>query len=234
MDYRKTMVQKLICAVLMSLLSPLLLAEGHLPYSRETILCDGYYVGVGVGVANLSNYTTLTGLTHSTERYGAIGFAAALQGGYSWNFGEYYNIGLEGFFNYTNIDTRILVATPSSTARYKTNYTIGMKLLPALQFTASTRIFAVVGFGWTWRKFYTSSASQSLANASASYVNTAASLVLGAGINTAVTDSISIRGEYDYIRPSNWGFNAAGTSTINAGFKESTNIAILSLNYNFC
>lgn len=229
------MLKRTLFGLSLAALATTTFSEGDIGCPFVLELCDGYYVGVGIGVANLNLNTTITGSILNSNRFGYTGVATDLHGGYSWNFKDIWNIGLEGFFNYMDIDTGISSANNTANASYKTNWIIGAKLLPALQFSASTRIFGALGLAWTYAKFYSSPLAQTTAGVAASYVKTAPGIVLGAGIDTAVNNALSVRGEYDYVAASHWGVGAtANGNTINYSFKRHTNVAIMSLNYHMC
>lgn len=201
---------------------------------NTTVFADGLYAGLGVGSQSLDFRTEVTGVTSQIENFGQSNVLGDVFVGYNHDFNSWFNLGLEVFYTFYDINTTLAASNSLASSVYKTNYNYGIKLMPAVNVGQNARLFVDVGA--TSGNFqYNSSAFARRFGSPSRYTTKLTGLVLGAGTDVAITPRLSIRGEYQNISYNRWNISTPlirGLS-VNTSFQNTENQFIASLIYHF-
>lgn len=178
------------------------------PCPVEKPLKDGFYVGAQVGydsyraVKNTTaSTTTLT--TSGSTAIAATGWAGGLFAGYGQYFQDAYYLAAEILVNTSganqsnNGTTTTGGVTVTSNNKFSANNGYGIRLLPGIKLNNSSLLYIPLGWMATSLKG-TTSVTDGTTTASTSKSNTSGAFVFGLGIETAVYENFSIRGEYNH------------------------------------
>jgi opacity protein-like surface antigen len=109
---------------------------------------DGFYVGAGIGGSNLNEKLTAADVDNiyndGASDMGKLGFLGSIFGGYTFNFSNQMNLGLEVFGNATN--AKASDSDYQGTMSMKQRYQYGIRALPGYQITQDSDLHAIVGF----------------------------------------------------------------------------------------
>lgn len=196
---------------------------------------DHFYVGLGIGSEALDFKTSVTGITSTQrEHFGQSDLLGNVVLGYNHNMNPWFNLGLDVFYSFYNITTTLTEGNSFGSSVYKTNGNYGIKFMPAINLKQYARLFLDIGVTGGHFIFNTSALARQL-GAPSSYSTNLAGLMLGGGIEVALTQHLSVRGEYQNISFKPWNISTTLTrgQIINTHFQNTENQFIASLIYHF-
>ncbi len=200
-----------------------------------SLLSDHFYVGLGVGSQALDFKVRVTGGRQTqSEHFGQSNVLGDVFIGYNRDIVPWFNLGLDVFYSFYNITTTLTEGNSLSASRYKTNGNYGVKLMPAVNLKPNARLFFDVG-ATRGHFIYNTSFSARQLGLPGSYSANLAGLILGGGIEVALTKHLSVRGEYQNISFNSWNISTKLTNglLINSSFQNTENQFIASLIYHF-
>lgn len=195
---------------------------------------DGFYAGLGIGAQSLDFRTTVQSLALHVEHFGQSNVLGDVFVGYNRNLNSWFNLGLEVFYTFYDINTTLSGGNLSAASVYKTNNNYGLKLMPAVNLGQNARWFIDVGAVGGNFQYNTSVLAREFGSPSR-YSKTLAGLMLGVGTDVAITSHLSIRGEYQNISYNRWNISTplVGGLVANTRFQNTENEFITSLIYHF-
>ncbi|MCD6047283.1 MAG: hypothetical protein K0S08_930 [Gammaproteobacteria bacterium] len=167
--------------------------------ASSVALADGFYVGAGIGGTGfhdkVDNTLTVDGVTEtSSSDHGNLGVLGGLLAGYTWNFANQFNLGVEGFANATSAKISH-TSMDGDTTNVKARYNYGVRLVPGYQVTPDTDVHAIVGYV---RGNFKAEATDADTGASASKTQNLNGFQLGVGSGTNVAKNVVVRGDIIY------------------------------------
>lgn len=207
---------------------------GEMSNTSSPLLADGFYAGIGVGSQSLDFKATVSRISPQIEHYGQSKVLGDVFVGYNHDLRPLFNVGLEAFYTFYDINTRLTAGNPSASSAYQANYNYGIKLMPAVNVRQSARLFVDVGVTGGDFKYNTSVFARQ-AGSPSSYSKNLTGLLLGVGTDVAITNHLSIRGEYRNISYNDWNISSSltGGLVVNTKFHNNANQFIASLIYHF-
>ena len=176
---------------------------------------DGFFVGVNAGYASQKNRGNFVGgLRPSFE---ANGFIGGIHAGYNYQIG-YLVLGVEADYSY--LDVNETVAAPLGNFDTETNW---LSTVRARAGVASNGYLFYLTGGAAFTNIKTTYQGVGISNSDMGWT-------AGAGLEMAVGNNISIRGEYLYV---NLGEHNATYGATTAGYSTDMHIARAGLNYHF-
>ncbi len=190
------------------------------PLAASAADFNGFFAGVGLGVNGFNTSYTVEG-TNAKGDMGKTLFDGSLLAGYNKLFGQFL-VGGE-------VSLGLSAGRPeiTNTTGSKFRYTPGWYVRPAVRlgFLAAPKTLAFVSLGATSKKF-----EAKIVNDNAKKSKNVWGFSAGAGLETFVSDKVSLRGEYIWTRYANTKFTLDGTGY---KFKSTDNLFRLSVAYNF-
>lgn len=178
---------------------------------------DGFFVGLNGGYINQKNRATFTGGLR--REFDGNGFTGGGQIGYNYQVGNYI-IGAEADLMYT--DTKNNVSDPTSTGTFTSQADWLSTVRARLGVAANGYLFYVTG-GAAFTEIKTSY----LGVASSSNVT---GWTVGSGLEMAVSNNLSVRGEYLY---ANFGDETKTYATVPVTYRTEMHIFRAGANYRF-
>jgi outer membrane immunogenic protein len=166
----------------------------------------GCYIGghVGYGKGQTSQNFQFDDVTNNfntaeyyfTNNFNNRGGVYGLQGGCNYQAGRFV-FGLEGDYSWADLNSSYAFAANNDSASFHSKID-NLSSIRGRFGLAEDRALLYVTMGWAWAKFKYSYAlaDQDTGNAAAAYSTTADGIVLGAGVNYALTDWLILRAEY--------------------------------------
>ncbi len=189
----------------------------------------GFYVGAGAtrDTADFSTKASIPGYSASNDASGT-GFGGNLFAGYGYTFCNGFYLGSEVFGSMTSLEhkTTTSVSGFSNTAKIDVKNSYGLSVLPGYMITNNTLAYARVGYVRSKLEISNSGFPSDKFNLNG--------VQYGLGLQTALMNNLSLRGEYTYTNyqsESRSYTNNAGTGT--ARLNPSTDQFGVSLAYNF-
>jgi opacity protein-like surface antigen len=238
------MFKKYLFAITIAASTTAFAGGGMVPPKNVLTLPDGAYAGLGIGIDSykINSTVSITGTgspaINSSDNAGQMAFLGQLFAGYNRNFGQYFNLGAELFIAYNNSSVTIAQSSVAAfQSSFKNRFDYGVELMPAWNIASNARIFGGIGAAFGSFKYNPPSIAID-AGSPASYTKDALpGLLLSAGADIAVTDKISLRGEYQFIDYENWAINTPLTSgpfeTSASKLKEKSSQFLASIAYHF-
>ena len=243
-------------------------AEVPPPCPPIMMLHDGFYIGVGVGYDAYKVHTSgdlvvndigvpaapvLLATSESSFNNSATGWMAGIFAGYGRYFDWFY-LGAEINASTTNADSTSSYSSTdftdadssSGTVELEARTSYGIALLPGIKLNDSSLLYVRLGYLRTDFKASANfnevdGAGVTTANFSGSDNEWRNGFNYGVGIETAVAENVSIRGEYTHTNYNTESVNGTftdSTGTIQGSFDNkydvSNNEFMLSLLYHFC
>lgn len=179
---------------------------------------NGFFAGAGVGVNGFNSAMTYS--TGTKDDMGKTLFDGSLLAGYNKLFGQFL-LGGEVSFGFSSGNPQ----TTNDGSTFK--FTPGWYVRPAVRlgFLASPKTVAFVSLGATGKKFEAKITSAGLKKSQNVW-----GLSAGAGLETFISDKVSLRGEYIWTRYANKTFTL-GNQSLKA--KSTDNLFRLAVVYNF-
>lgn len=176
------------------------------PYTDRS-LHDGLYLAVAGGYDAYEMQTTLdvrqNGLSLFKQKplLSASGTSYSLIGGYGRYVDEPLYIGFEAFYNHSHANTSQNIASYQGIEgvyhlKSLMTGTYGISLLPGIKLSDSTLFYVKTGYARITSKTFESSDTLALNNVHSHEVN---AIQYGAGLETAIYQNWSIRGEYVHL-----------------------------------
>jgi outer membrane immunogenic protein len=166
---------------------------------NEKVLHDGFYLGGQVGYDSYRTRANIGG-TAANPALSATGFVGGLFAGYGQYFSDFYYLGAEIFADYSNASSTFN-ATDGGTDTVSLKHTAygsyGISLLPGLKVNTSTLAYLRLGYN-TSRLKGQDSANGVYGSGSVSKSNWSNGFNYGIGLETAVYQNWSVRGEYSH------------------------------------
>lgn len=196
------------------------------PCPPDNGLKDGIYLGLGAGY-NAYRERQNIGLTdddgdtltaNPVQHIG--GFQGSIFGGYGQYFDWFYIAG-EVFYNYSGANSKFAIEGYNSSFTIRSSY--GGAILPGVRVNENSLIYARVGYNRTFFKATESGDEGPNLNTS----TWLGGINYGLGMETAIYDNFSVRGEYTYTS-----FNSF-SSAIATRFSPSDSQFVLGLIYHF-
>lgn len=200
--------------------------------TMSTSVADGVYGGLGIGAVSSTLDTNISSVINIIEVYGKTNALGQAYLGYQKSFNPNYGAQLEAFYTYANTKKTLTGGQSQQTATMKSNGVYGFKVMPFYQVSKAAKLFGSVGVAFSNYKYQTPTAAQSLGSPS-SYSKTLSGLLLGVGSEVAMSDQLSVRGEYQYTRYANWNITTplTGLPAAVATFKPAESVFVASLVY---
>lgn len=178
------------------------------PCPVEKPLKDGFYVGAQVGydsyrAAESYNLANGTLAANGSNTINATGWAGGLFAGYGQYFQDAYYLAGEILVNtsgasQSNNGTFTSAGTSVATNnKFSANTSYGVRLLPGIKLNNSALLYIPLGYISTSLKG-TQSISSGALGASGSKSQYSGAFVYGIGIETAIYENFSLRGEYTH------------------------------------
>ncbi len=216
-------------------------------YIPPVFTWTGFYAGLNAGYAfngddgikdaNINGFSLSTGYFTAARKSDKGSFTGGGQIGYNYQMGGVV-LGLEADINYANTEKTYYASNDFSSiaARSKTQWYGTVR--PRLGFTPMDRVLLYVTGGLAYGQVKTSAVYVENAtgfNLGGSNSDTRVGWTIGAGAEYAVTNNITVRGEYAYVDlgdKSHNGFNAVGDYV---NWKDPTNFHVVraGVNYKF-
>lgn len=240
-------------------------AEVPPPCPPILMLHDGFYLGVGVGYDSYRIHETLdtseteisTGVLEATSSASRTHAATGWMGGIFAGYGRYFDtfyIGLEINANTSNADATSSFATSdefgdndSGNSKVEARSSYGIALLPGIKVNDSSLLYARLGYLRTNFKGSANFNNVDAIDATTSNYSVSTSrwrngFQFGIGIETAVAEDISIRGEFTHTSYNTKTASATfvdpitGTDNVSLSdrFNLSNNEFMFSVLYHFC
>jgi outer membrane immunogenic protein len=176
------------------------MAPAVAPCSQEKGLKDGFYVGAQVGydAYRLSkNYgsTTLNGVALTgNATQSATGFAGGLFAGYGQYFNDAYYLAGEILANASGASQSSTAAgSNTQTVKFNVSSNYGVRVLLGTKLNNSSLLYIPLGYNWANLK-----AQQAVNGVNYSKSNTSGGFAFGLGLETAVYENFSLRGEFTH------------------------------------
>ena len=201
---------------------------------ESTMLPDGFYAGVGLGSISLDYKTRVTGIIPQSEHFGHSGALGDVFLGYNRDLSFWFNLGLEVFYSFYDLDNTLSGGNSNFSSIYQTNDNYGIKLMPAVNLRNNARIFADVGATTGQFEFEPSIIARKFGSPS-SYSKSLLGVMLGVGTDVALTNNFSFRGEYQNISYNHWNISTPLTTRqmVKTQFLNNENQFIASFIYHF-
>lgn len=207
--------------------------KGEAPCPVVKNLHDGFYVGVGAGYDNYSVGTrtsfafsgaTVTG----NPGVSANGWLGELFAGYGAYFSDMYYLGGEVFVATSGAQqTYSRGLLNNYTNKFTANNSYGIGILPGIKINDSSLLYVRLGYNWASLKGSDTLTVASGATTASSKSSTQSGFNYGLGLESAVYQNWSLRGEYTYTSYNSF-TNALGTK-----WSPSDNQFVLGLIYHF-
>ena len=207
--------------------------------SASNGLKDGFYVGAQIGHDNyrahqtssevLADGSTVVG-SHTPD---ASGLAGGLFAGYGKYFDAFY-LGGELFVNTTGADQTdsVTITSAGSTVSYSSKATVGtswgISILPGLKVNDSTLAYVRLGYNQAHLKGQETAVDAAAVSAYSSKNDWQGGFNYGLGIETAICNNLSVRGDYSHTS-----YNSFSNSTTGTKFSFADNQFMLGLSYHF-
>lgn len=235
-------------------------AEVPPPCPPVLMLRDGFYLGIGVGYDSyrvhsdtdlvVSDLTTgIVGYSQDTDtNLSATGWMGGIFAGYGRYFDWFY-LGLELNANASNADSSTSYVDSignSASLKLKARSSYGVGLLPGIKLNDSSLLYVRLAYLRTNFKANASVTTDSDIDGDFTTVSGSSSewrngFQYGVGIETAVAEDVSLRGEYTHTSYNSKTVSESFTDTPNSDvyslsdkFDVSNNEFMLSLIYHFC
>lgn len=210
------------------------------PCVQPLALHDGFYLGAQVGYdsysVGASNGPVVNGTTFSrSSDIAANGFAGGIFGGYGMYWNNFYYLGGELFVNGSGASDNITSTqtnaslTTSSSAKSSTGWSWGVSVLPGLKVNDSTLAYVRLGYSQARIKGQVTYNSAGTIVSNTNGYNSQGAFQYGVGLETAVYQNVSVRGEYSH---ANYG-SFTTNNTTNTKFSPSNNQFMAALIYHF-
>jgi len=196
------------------------------------VLClhDGPYIGAGIGYETNRVKVSSTTLTSTNPALSANGWSGSIFAGYGSYFDRFYLAG-EILAKFSNADSSYNASLPgviSYDADFRARETYNISILPGVKASESTLLYARLGYSRTSFR-----ANENLSVLGTTVANNSDTRWLnginyGVGIETAIAENTSIRGEYTYTS-----YNSFTTNTFDTKFSPSNTSYTLGLIYHF-
>lgn len=205
------------------------------PCPSVKALHDGFYLGVAGGYDSYrvrrSTNLTFGGLTITgNPAVSTTGFVGGLFAGYGQAFENLYYLGGEIFVNDSDANVSSSRSNTTATSVYSTSVNVrtsyGLALLPGVMVNDSSLLYLRLGYNWAnikGNETFTVGATST----SASKSSTRGGYNVGLGIETAVYQNFSVRGEYSYSSYNSF------TSALGTKYSPYDNQFMLGLIYHF-
>ena len=181
----------------------------------------GFYIGANVGYSSSQfRYTTPTGINNANLTMGGV--FGGIQGGYNWQFNSLV-LGVEADIQANSANKRFPI---TATTGFRDSVPMFGSVRARAGFAADRALFYVtggLGYATLSTKFYDNVVAAN--NLSAS--TTRAGYVVGGGLEYAITNNWTVKGEYLY-----YGFSNTRPGFV-AGDRQSTNIHTVKLGVNY-
>lgn len=231
-----------VIAASMLCASPAVLAASYKGESAEPMamaaapvatksLHDGFYVGLAGGYDSyrVRRSTSLPGGTFTENPVtNPAGWVGGLFAGYGQSFQNLYYLGGELFVNDSNASAGSTATSVVGTykSKFEVNTSYGLALLPGLKVNDSSLFYLRVGYNWANLKGKEIATIAGVSTA-ASKSNTQGGFNYGLGIETAIYENLSLRGEFTHTDYSSF------TSALGTKWSPSDNQFMLGLAYHF-
>ncbi|MCE3238171.1 MAG: hypothetical protein K0R24_1152 [Gammaproteobacteria bacterium] len=196
------------------------------PCPVEKPLKDGFYVGAQVGYDSYraaQNSTVASTELNTSHVTNATGFAGGLFAGYGQYFQDAYYLAAEILVNTSNANQTNNLSYASNTfhSKFSANTSYGARFLPGIKLNNSALFYVPLGYTRASLKGTTPLTSKS---------QSSGGFVYGVGIETAIYENFSLRGEYTHTN--NNSFSSSGSGA-NVKWSPSDNQFMLGLLYHF-
>ena len=151
-------------------------------------LADGFYVGAGLGATSFNDTMTMPGRADN----GMLGVIGGIYGGYTFNFANQFNLGLEAFGNATSAQIK---NNNNPDVTVKSRYSYGVRALPGYQLTPDTEVHLLAGYVRGNFKQSVSTSNVSAITANKTNTFNANGFQLGAGTGTNIAKNVALRGD---------------------------------------
>jgi outer membrane immunogenic protein len=201
--------------------------------TQPLLLKDGFYIGAQGGYDNyragINHSVTVAGTSFvANPTLSSNGFVGGFFTGFGMNFYQYGYLAAELFGNGStaNQSYNLNYGTTSSTSKVTQDGDWGISVLPGIKVNPSSLVFLRLG----WNQARLRGTETFIANgniASASSHSWASGFNVGLGIETAIYQNISLRGEYDHTSFGSY------TSRLGTKYTLSNNRMMAGLSYHF-
>jgi len=170
-------------------------------------LSDGFYAGLAVGRDSYSvrRNTNLTfgGVTIlGNPPLSATGWVGSIFAGYGQYFSNSFYLGGELFVDDSNASESQGHSNSTATSTYNTKFTVGtgygISILPGLKLNDSSLFYVRLGYNWASLKGTETMTVTGTGSTSASKSSTQGGYNYGVGMETVISNALSLRGEYTY------------------------------------
>jgi outer membrane immunogenic protein len=208
------------------------------PCPVEKALKDGFYVGAQVGydsyrASNSYSYASGTFASNGSHTTNATGWAGGLFAGYGQYFQDAYYLAAEILVNTSgasqsnNHSYTTAGVGGSGNSKFSANTSYGIRVLPGIKLNTSTLLYIPLGYMSASLKGTTSTTSTTAGvSASSSKSQYTGGFVYGIGLETAIYENFSLRGEYNHTNYNSFSSNGMKWS-------PSDNQVMLGLSYHF-
>jgi outer membrane immunogenic protein len=210
------------------------------PCVQPLMLKDGFYVGAQAGydtysVGQSRNVTVGTTNANGNPDLSANGFVGGLFGGYGMYWNNFYYLAGELFVNDSGASETVNTSRTNTAPVYATTtyskvnarWSWGVSVLPGLKVNDSTLAFVRLGYSsvnFNGKDTFTVNGVSSSGTGSSRQ----GAFQYGLGLETAVYQNISVRGEYSHAN-----YTSFTNRTTNTKYSPSNNQFMVGLGYHF-
>ena len=197
------------------------------PCPVEKPLKDGFYVGAQVGYDSYKASEKVTGPAvgfNSSRVTNATGFAGGLFAGYGQYFQDAYYLAAEILVNTSGASQSNSLTDSlgvNSNSKFSANTSYGVRLLPGIKLNNSSLLYIPLGYMSASLKGTTNLTSKS---------QYSGAFVYGLGVETAIYENFSLRGEYTHTNNNSF---SSTSSDQTVKWSPSDNQVMLGLLYHF-